>query len=174
MKKILTFLGVFMIVISCDNYSDESYSISDIDGKACQVFKADTIFNTVSSYTLDDSLVSVGERIDSLIAWGSEIVFTPDTLQKISKSEDSTYSVIQVPTTGDYIIYTNKFVKMNLWDTSDNLSEVTNLSIDMETIAECNDEIALRNEYSFASGSYLVQFLMEEASGFTMVILNKE
>ncbi|MFQ6678009.1 MAG: hypothetical protein ACE5D0_06765 [Fidelibacterota bacterium] len=174
MKQILYLLGVLMIVISCDNYSDESYTISDIDGKACQVFSADTVFKTVTSYTLDDSLDSVDEQIDSLIAWDSEIFFNPDTLQKISKSEDTTYSVLQITTSGDYVIYTNKFVKMSLWDTSDNLSDVTNLSIDLETVAECNDEIALRNEYSFTSGSYLVQFLMEEASGFNLVIRNKE
>ncbi len=169
-----------LLIISCDNYMDEDYEISEMDGAACGVFMADTTFNQFPSLALEDSLslnasgTGNAERIDSLIAWNAEILFYPDTLIKVSKSADTSYSVIQISSAGDYVVYTNKNLKINLRDADNTIADVTNMAMDLETVADCSEDIAFRQEYTLTTGYYLTEFIMENASGFAMVILNKE
>lgn len=167
-------LSIFLLLIwsGCDNYKDETYTISAIDDAACQVFETDTLFNSVATILLPDSL-GISAIADSLQALNSVFSVNSDSLWKFTKTEDTTWSALNIGGNGDIILYTNRNVNISVFASDGMEALPTRTSIDLETIAYC-DNIFSRFEYSLTTGVYAVRFSMETARGFKMIVLNQE
>ncbi|NOZ75559.1 MAG: hypothetical protein GXO90_09350 [FCB group bacterium] len=179
MRKFISLLlwGVVVSVLwmSCEDYQDETYTISDLDAAACTIYEVDSLSITLHPVPVPDSL-SYSEIVDSLESSGVVLRVDPDSLWSVRFSEDSLFAVLQINTAGPKVLYTNnnvnRSVNITLLDANGVIAP-TNRSVDLPTVAACS-YIFSRDEYELSTGSVLVRFTSEDPGNFKMVILDKE
>ncbi len=173
MNKLNPLLLLGVLWLGCDNYSDETFTITPIDDQACGIFETDTLFNQITSYWIPDSVTDAAGKIDSLTILGAVITANSDSLWKIGKTDDTSFVVLNLANAGSVITYTNLNVNLAVYDANGAEVQSEPVTLDLETIAAC-DFIVGRKEYALDSGSFLVRLAMEEGRGFKMIVLNKE
>ncbi len=181
MKHAITvFILSILLLVGCDDYEDETYSISATDRAACEVYEVDTLFNTVAAKVIPDTIQTISEQIDSLVSWGSVFSVNEDSLWKFTVPADTVYTIFTSAASIPTIFYYNKKLKLTVTDGTGNTIEPDTDVLPLEMVADCEYIFSRdphefgREVFSFANASYLVRFTMEESAGFKMVVLNEE
>ncbi len=179
MRKFISILLSGIVIstlwVACDDYQDETYTISDLDAAACRIYTVDTLSITLRLGTFPDTLTTFADQVAYLDSAGVVFEVNSDSLWDVRFNTNETYAVFNVQTAGIKVIYlyTEKSVNMALFG-EDSLNYVPlSQTIDLETVAAC-EGIFGRAEYDLPAGPVLVYLTSEEPANFKMVVLNKE
>ena len=164
-----------VFVFACEEFQTKSYSMTDIDSRACAMLN-DTTFQVrtvarLADYNADwknDQIHEIaGEVInaladDSIIVSESELAF----LLLTGEAMDTTY-VLLASQANSVILYFDQSVNQNLISNDGTILSATDTGIPLETIGECTKAekevhipvIQNRIVYNLSLNQYLIQLI---------------
>lgn len=176
-------IPLIVLLISCEEYQEEDFTIADMDARACELFE-DTVSVKIPRFPLVsfdstwvDSAVyeNVLEILDSLEA--NEIIVTDsDTSFTITTAENvEMYYICFFTELNEVVIFSNYFTDMNIIDADGTVINKESSVISLETVAGCS-EIRTRNVYNLSERKNLLQIVKIESDQtggkpFLLVIL---
>lgn len=176
MRKFISLVLLSVLIsifwVACEDYQDETFTITDLDAAACSIYEVDSLSITLPLIQIPDTLTSYGDQETYVDTNGIVCSVNPDSLWSVRFSESPSYGVLQINMAGTKVLYTNENVNIVLSNADGEIAPLVQ-TVDLATIADC-EYIFSRREYELTAGSYLLEFSGEDPRNFKMVILNKE
>ena len=178
---VLLSVGLTLILLaSCSKYQSESYTIQGVDAKGCEML-SDTIFQRINAANWKHENVadSVSAIIDIL---EEDSIFVEEEkstyLIVTDAAEDSTYFAF-ISSMNSVIFFYSRSVEMELFQENGTIVKPSNITMPLETAADCVDETATvptplirtRREYGTPGSKFLVRVIKNEQTGASSFFL---
>lgn len=168
--KILIFI-IFALVVGCDDFTEESFSMSEIDKRACEQLNADSSAVENVAVGLDTSFVTMADTIEYIKSLDSSMIGISSNPWLVRISRDTCFLTLNG--SGETLIVINESVDVSLF--SENGMNLTPEShtIELSTVSDC-PEMKSRFIFDLVSGDYVMRITGGKLTQTLFVIMNNE
>jgi hypothetical protein len=168
--KILIFI-IFTLFFGCDDFKEESFSMSEIDQRACQQLNADSLALENVAVGLDTSFVTMTDSIEYLKSLDSSMISISSDPWSVRISRDTCF--LSLNGSGETLIVINESVDLSLFSENGiNLPPESHI-IELSTVSECL-EMKSRYIFDLTSGDYLMRITGGKLIKTLFVIMSNE
>ena len=173
MKKTHTII-IFMIlslIVGCDDFKEESFSMSQIDKRACEQLNADSLAVENVAVGLDTSFTTMADTIEYIKSLDSSMISISSDPWSVRISKDTCF--LSLNGSGETLIVINESVDVTLFAENGKNLPPESFTIDLSTVSEC-PEMKARYLFNFVSGDYLMRITGGKLTKTLFVIMNNE
>ena len=171
-KYMIFILIVVSIFVGCDDFKEETYSMTSIDTSICnQLLAADSVAVKVNAIGLDTSFTSMADTISYVASLDSSQIEVSSNPWSVSLSSDTTF--LNLSSTGEILIATNGIVDLTLYSNDGQILLPESQSIDLSTISDCS-EMKTRYLFNLSSDTHFLRMTESNSQETLFVVMNNE
>ena len=170
-KNTIIIFMILALIIRCDDFKEESFSMSQIDERACERLNADSSTVQNVAVGLDTSFATMADTIEFVKSLDFSMINISANSWSVLISSDTCFLFLNA--SGEILIVINESVDISLFanDGQNLLPEAK--TIDLSTVSEC-PEIKARYLFNLVSGDYLMRINGGKLQRTLFVVMNNE
>ncbi len=168
--KILIYI-IFTLFVGCDDFEEESFSMSEIDKRACEQLNTDSLAVENVAVGLDTSFVTMADSIEYLKSLDSSMISISSDPWLVRISRDTCF--LSLNGSGETLIVINESVDVSLFSVNGMNLPPESHTIELSTVSEC-PEMKSRYIFDLTSGDYLMRITGGKLIQTLFVIVNNE
>ncbi|MDP7127645.1 MAG: hypothetical protein V1257_06445 [Candidatus Neomarinimicrobiota bacterium] len=173
MKKehIFFMFFIYVLCIGCDDYEEESFSISQMDKLVCERLNSDSLAVKNIAIGLDTSFATMSDSIEYIKSLDSSIINISASPWSVLISRDTCY--LSLNGSGETLIATNESLDILLFENNGQKVSPETQTLDLITVSDC-PEMKTRYVFNLTSGDYLMRITGGKLTRTLFVVMDNE